>query len=222
MPIREEARVVDWLVAAARRLGGAVHLDNSGVVLVPRADAAVDLTVYSNLWLVPGAALSLVKMIDPTFRPAMEFQRWAGPGGGPLAAASQGAAIDLPSELRADLHRRADAYDARALSQEPVVDRYALRADLGPAGTVWLEVEGVEVPEALRRLPWTESGVVSYGLHWDPADPANLLAEFPSPAQRAERVAAAALLARLALAIHSATGLEILDADAFPVDAADL
>jgi hypothetical protein len=130
--------------------------------------------------------------------------------------------IGLSEAQRATLHDRADSYDIDALSREPVMDRYALRGDFGPGGTIWVEVSGAQVPGALRNLAWTEFGVVAYALRWDPLNPADLLVEFPTPAGRAERAAAATMLGRVALAIHEATGIEILDADAFPVARGDL
>jgi hypothetical protein len=235
LPIREEARVVAWLVAAARRLGGAARFDDSGVVLIPRADAAIDLTVYSPLWLEPDAALALVRSISPAFRLAMDTHAWDGParpatGTGGAHAARVRAASALPEGVtsalsdaeRDTLHDQADAYDITALSRTPVLDRYAAMADFGAAGTVWLEVSGGEAPPALRTMAWIGGGVVAYALRWDPANPEDRLVEFPSPAQRAERAAAARTLGRLAVAIHAATGMEILDADGFPVSPADV
>ncbi|MDR1295019.1 MAG: hypothetical protein LBK59_08715 [Bifidobacteriaceae bacterium] len=235
LPIREEARVVDWLLAAARRLGGAVRLDHWGMVLIPRADAAIDLTVYSNLWLEPDAALTVVRSVAPEFRLAMDTHAWNGPAGAETrtvgAHADQVRAISpwpvhasnaLSDAGRRILHSEADAHDAAALSRNPVLDRYAVVADFGAAGTAWLEVCGGGAPPALRTVAWTELGVVAYALRWDPANPDDRLVEFPSRAQRAERAAAARTLGRLALAVYSATGIEILDADGFPVDPADV
>jgi hypothetical protein len=235
LPIREEARVANWLVAAARRLGGAVRFDHWGMVLCPQADAAIDLTVYSNLWLDPAAALNLAQSVTPAFRLATELTPWAGPAGLPPMAAGlhaahvtassvlpAGPSVELTEAQRAELHERADEHDVESLSAPPMLDRYALRGDFGEGGTVWVEVSGADVPSVLRDLAWTEFGVVGYGLRWDPADPADLLIEFPDARVRAERADAAGLLARLALAIHRATGIEILDADGFPVSPRDL
>src|SRR5690554_65618 len=57
MPVRDEGRTVEWLVAAARHLGGAVRFGDPGVVVVPDPLTHVDVTVYSGVWLEPEAAL---------------------------------------------------------------------------------------------------------------------------------------------------------------------
>jgi hypothetical protein len=229
LPAGEEAQVVDFLLAAARRLGGAVWFDRGEVVLAPPADSAIDLTVYSHLWLDPDSALTIVRAVSAQFQLAVAAQPWAGPASPPPAgeaahraegpssstALSDGGA-GLSAARRAELHRRADAHDEAALRRPPVLERYALRADFGADGTVWLEVGGVDVPGALRDADWTRFGVVGYALSWDPADPADSLIEFPGPAQRARRLRAARELARLAAAIHAVTGVAILDADGFP------
>src|SRR5690606_61703 len=53
LPVRDEQRTVAWLVDAARRLGGGVRVVGSRgpVLLVPDPAAAVDVTVWSDIWL---------------------------------------------------------------------------------------------------------------------------------------------------------------------------
>ena len=63
MPVREEERVLQWLVAAARRLGGAVRTGERGTVLTPDVDSAIDLTVLSDSWLEPEQALAVVQSV---------------------------------------------------------------------------------------------------------------------------------------------------------------
>jgi hypothetical protein len=235
LPIREEARVAAWAVAAARRLGGAVRFDETGTVLVPRADAAIDLTVYSNLWLEPDSALALGLRVSPAFRLATGGRARDGLAGAPskrrgLHTAVGAGSSPLPDQVssalskaqRAQLHQRADAYDTEMLQRKPGTDRYALRGDFGAGGLVWLEVSGGEAPMALRKLAWARFGAVAYGVRWDPVDSRDALVEFPDARQRDERSAAAGMIARLAREIHRVTGIEVLDADGFPVNPADL
>jgi hypothetical protein len=219
LPIREEARAVDWLVAAARRLGGAVRLDPSGVVLIPRPDAATDLTVVTNLWLEPWETLELARSVSPAFELASDLHPWGGPASSGLPGEVSSALSDAQREA---LHAQADAVDARTLRGEPVISAYALRADFGQSGTGWIEASGGEAPLALQHLDWAGSGVVSYAVRWDPANEQDRLIEFPSAEVAGERAAAGALLGRLARAIHGAVGIEILDQDGFLVDPADI
>ncbi|RMI08664.1 hypothetical protein EBM89_13635, partial [Cellulomonas triticagri] len=66
-PVREEQRVVQWLVAAARRLGGALRTD-SGVVLEPEMDAALDLVVLSPRWVEPATVLDAARRVESRAR----------------------------------------------------------------------------------------------------------------------------------------------------------
>ena len=77
-PNREEERVLLWLVAAARRLGGAVRTGGSGVVLQPDMESAIDLTVFSDRWVEPAEALAVVGV--PRRAPGCPSRRASGTG----------------------------------------------------------------------------------------------------------------------------------------------
>src|SRR6478736_2747989 len=79
MPIREEERVLQWLVAAARRLGGSVRTGELGIVLTPDVDSAIDLTVLSDSWLEPAEALAVVQSVLPRARLSEAASSWSGP-----------------------------------------------------------------------------------------------------------------------------------------------
>lgn len=65
LPIRDEGRVLNWAVAVARRLHGALRVAPSGVVLRPDIESSVDLTVLSQVWLDPQAARKVVSAAMP-------------------------------------------------------------------------------------------------------------------------------------------------------------
>ncbi|WP_315096280.1 hypothetical protein, partial [uncultured Cellulomonas sp.] len=79
MPIREEERVLQWLVAAARRLGGSVRIGERGTVLTPDVDSAIDLTVFSDSWLEPEEALAVVQSVQARARLSEAAGTWTGP-----------------------------------------------------------------------------------------------------------------------------------------------
>ncbi|MDR1633991.1 MAG: hypothetical protein LBS27_03510 [Bifidobacteriaceae bacterium] len=251
LPVREERRVVDFLVAAARRLGGVVRFHGSGVMVAPVPDGALDLTVYSPLWLEPEAALATARSVVPLFdlainwhsfapvAPADEtsdsFDQWPDSGSGAFPEGLQGQAAheggagsgglpgDLSATRLAELHAHADQRDQAALAQQPSLDRYALAADLGPAGGLVIEISGVDRPPlALREVDWAAEGAVAYNVRWIPDDPKHLLMEFPPADHCRARSQMATLLASLARIIHHTVGGEVLDADAFPIDPTDL
>jgi hypothetical protein len=219
LPVREERRVVDFLVAAARRLGGVVRFHGSGLMVAPVPDGALDLTLYSPLWLEPEAALATARSVVPHFELAINWHDYVPVG----QAAVQVEGLDLPADRRSELHEQADRRDHEALAQAPSLDRYALTADLGPAGNVALEICGIDQPPGgLRNLPWAAEGAVVYTVRWIPADPRHLLMEFPPADHCRTRSQVANLLASLARVIHQTVGGEVLDADGFPIDPTDL
>ncbi|MDR1442886.1 MAG: hypothetical protein LBJ02_11010 [Bifidobacteriaceae bacterium] len=235
LPIREERRVADFLISAARRLGGVVRFHGSGISVAPVPDSALDLTVYSPLWLEPQAALATARSLVPDFAldiavpspvPAGRGGWTHGDGiGGPTGPALRAIldGLDLSPERRAELRQRASEHDRAAMAEPPVLDRYALSANLGPAGTVIIEIAGTdEPPGALRQVPWAADGAVAYKMHWIPPDPKHLLMEFPPPDHCHARSLLANLVAALASLVHQTVGGEILDADDFPIDPADL
>ncbi|MDR2565179.1 MAG: hypothetical protein LBC97_03795 [Bifidobacteriaceae bacterium] len=232
LPVREERRVVEFLVAVARRLGGVVRFHDSGLMVAPVPDGALDLTVFSPLWLEPDAALATARSVVPLFDLAINWHDFA-PVAPPAESgdsyddwsepSTAGGAGELSASRRAELHERADRRDQAALAEPPSLDRYALAADLGPAGGLVIEIAGVDPPPlALRGVAWAAEGAVAYTVRWIPDEPKHLLMEFPPADHCRTRSQMANLLASLARVIHHTVGGEVLDADAFPIDPTDL
>jgi hypothetical protein len=236
LPNREEERVVTWLVAAARRLGGAVRFDvagvwspdvgghavGAGVLLSPDPGAAVNLTVYSDVWLDPQACHRVVKSVHPRAVLATEGAPYQGPppGMGELPAFP---GEEMDADERRALHAAADDFDIAALTGPAVLDGYGITIDLGPDGWVAAEVAGEEVlPQALRELPWARGGCVSYRIVWYPPDVDDANREHPSHAHLVARRRAAELVARVARTLWEAAGGEIADESDFLVDPEDL
>lgn len=240
MPEREERRLVEWLVAVARRLGGSLRLDvgglwdsaadaaapaakqGAGIVLTPDADAAIDMIVYSDVWLDPQAAHTILQKVHPRARLHMDGKEWGGPPEG-IADKSLYRGEVMDPELRKKLHAAADEYDIRALTGPRVLDGYGLIVDLGHDGIVSIEISGEEkLPRLLRGLPWAAQGAVRYAVHWDPSDLVESQREFPAMELRVARKRAAELVARIAGAVQAAAGGEVADEDGFLVDPVDL
>ncbi len=222
MPIRDEERVAFWLVAAARRLGGTVRIAGSGAVLSPQADAALDLTVYSDVWLAPPVALAVMKRVMPGAELAMDPVPWAGPPAGTGTRVVPGAA-GLSEADRKNLHAEADAYDVAALSAPDELTGYGIEVVIGIDGLLALEVSGEDVvPLVLTALPWAANGAIAYRVRWQPRDFQELELERPSLAHRVARGRARPLVSGLAREVFSAVGGEVVDASEFLVDPADL
>ncbi|HEY5515818.1 MAG TPA: hypothetical protein VIK12_06385 [Pengzhenrongella sp.] len=221
-PVRDEERVVQWLVAAARRLGGAVRIAPSGVVLMPEVEAAIDLTVYSDVWLEPPAALAVVQRVTPRARLAMDPVPWTGPPPGTGERAVLGT-TGLADAVRRNLHAEADAFDVAALSAPDELTGYGVQADLGIDGLLALEVSGEDtIPLVLSALPWAGDGVIAYHVRWEAPDFQELELERPSLAHRVARGRAQPLVSALASEVYRAVGGEVADASEFLVDPADL
>lgn len=221
LPVRDEERVVAWLVDAARRLGGAVRVADSAAVLVPDPGAAVDLTVWSDVWLDPEAGLAVVRQAVPRARLDLgEF--WAGPPDGTGTVPVPGTE-DMPAAERAALHAAADERDLRALGSPDQRSAYGLLADLEPDGMLAVQVGGeADVPLVLGQVPWAGNGAIAYRVSWEPDDLADLGVERPPVGHRIARGRTAPLVAAVARAVQAAVGGEVVDAMGFVVDPADL
>lgn len=240
LPVREEERVVQWLVACARRLGGAVRIGGSGVVLTPDVDGAIDLTVLTDRWLEPAEALAVVQGVVPRARLSEATGRWDGPmagvgrastsgaggvseaGGSGLRAALERYGVQDEAE-RARLMAEAAAYDEAMVASPLPAESYGVLVDLGVDGTVSVEAAAEhELPPLLRDLPWTAGGVVAYRVHWEPLLVEELEMEKPSFPHKVARGRAAPQVQAVARALHAVVGGEIADEADFLVDPADL
>jgi len=233
LPNREEERVVLWLLAVARRLGGAVLLNadeaakSVGTLLIPDPAAAVDLTLYSDVWLDPAACQRVVLSVDPRAMLATKGVEYTGPADHDQSHQT-GMAID-PEQARR-LHEAADAFDRAALAEPHVLDGYGVNIDLGsgtapdPAGGwIAVEVEGEEnLPPLLRGQAWAAHGAVTYRVRWEPQDDHEANQERPNPSFCAARLRATTLVAKITHALWTATRGEIADDADFLLDPADL
>ena len=238
LPNREEERVVTWLIATARRLGGHVRLDvgglwpdadgngthpaGTGVVLTTDPGAAVNLTVYSDVWLDPQACHRVIQAVHPRAHLATEGAPYQGPPAG-IAERELYPGEQLDADLRRAIHAAADDYDIAALQEPHVLDGFGVTIDLGLDGWVTVEVAGEDVvPLLLRDLPWVQTGCVAYRITWDPPDIVDANLERPSHTHLVARKRSAELVARVARALWEAAGGEIADESDFLVDPDDL
>lgn len=240
LPEREEGRLVTWLVAAARRLRGVLRVDvgglwdaeptsgtpgprpGTGVVLTPDAEATVDMSLYSRVWLEPEAALATVRPLHSRTRLATEGVEWGGPPAG-IADKPLYPGEKMDPRRRRQLHAAADEYDIAALRGPKVLHGYGLLIELGVDGIVAVEVAGEEhLPPVLRGLPWTADGAVRYRIHWEAPDQVEANQEQPGMEHRVARKRAAELVTRIVGVLYEAAGGEIADEDEFLVNPADL
>ena len=226
LPVRDEERTVAWLVSAARRLGGAVRTvtreARPGVLLVPDPAAAVDLTIWSDIWLEPEAGLAVTQQAVPRAYLNLPARGWEGP---PRATGERPApgAEGLDPERRRALHAAADEHDIATLTAPPPMHGYGVLADLELDGMLALEVSGeTRLPPVIAALGWAHQGAVVYRVRWEPADLHEREAERPSLQHRVERGRATPLVVAVARAVHAAVGGEITDAMDFLVDPRDL
>ena len=229
-PVREEARVVQWLVAAARRLGGAVRTE-SGVVLEPEMDAALDLTVLTDRWIEPSAVLTAVRRVAPRARlggaepdVVTDEERPTPEQTGAALVARECVGVGIADEAeRRRLHAEADAYDAQMRAVPPPSEAFGVQVDLGVDGIVAVEVSAEpDVPVVLAGLPWAQGAVVAYRVHWAAPDLEQLESERPSLPHRVARGRAARVVRGVAREVHADVGGEIADMAGFLVDPVDL
>ena len=149
LPVRDEARVLDWALAVARRLGGGLRTtgpgDSPATLLVPDPAAAVDLTVWSDVWLDPDDALAVVRRAVPRASLNLPSTPWQGPPAGIGESPVPGAEVLTP-EQRTAVHAAADAYDLAALADPAPMQAYGALADLDVDGMLALEVRAEPEP----------------------------------------------------------------------------
>lgn len=227
LPVRDEERVVGWLIAAARRLGGGVRVpaaepDEPPVLLVPDPAAAVDLTVWSDIWLDPAAALTVARQALPRAELNLPAGGWAGPPTGTGVQPVRGTE-EMDAADRRALHLAADERDLAVLRDPPPMQAYGALADLELDGIIALEVAGeTSLPPVIAAIPWAARGAVTYRVRWEPFELEEMEAERPSLTHRVARSRATPLVIALTRAVHNAVGGEITDAMDFVVDPADL
>ncbi len=239
-PNREEERVLLWLVAAARRLGGAVRTGQNGVVLQPDMESAIDLTVFSDRWVEPDEALAVVQRAAPRARLSVPTSEWSGPMAGagraerhtlagmpePGGSGLRDALLEhgvLDPDERRRLAQEAAAFDELMLAAPPAAESYGVLVELGVDGMVAVEAsEETALPPLLQGLPWTEQGVVAYRVRWEPMLVEELELEKPSFEHRVARTRSAPVVQAIARALHAAVGGEIADEDDFLIAPDDL
>lgn len=226
LPVRDEERVLTWALDVARRLGGAVRVaerdGSTGALLTPEPAAAVDLTVWSDLWLDPDAALAVMRQAVPRATLNLPSGRWFGPPAGIGEKPAPGAEVLTPDQ-RAALHAAADEFDRQAMTEPEPMTAYGAIADLELDGMLALEISGeTTLPPVIGSLGWAANGAVAYRVRWEPADLEDAEQERPSPMHRVARGRAAPLVVAVARAVHEAVGGEVTDAMDFVVDPADL
>lgn len=197
-PLGAERVAIELALAMARRLGGAVQTADGALL---RVEPAVDLVLYSEVWLHPDA---LVHVLQPVL-PGIALQ-----GAEPRTPLPADAVVGLRSLIEDEgtrrwLHAEAAAFDAAALAEPPVTESYGalVRSPDGAVHSVVVDA-ATTVPPVLGDRDW--SGVMTYELRCHPAP------DRPVPAD------AGALVDAAAAALLAAIGGVVVDDDGFLVD----
>jgi hypothetical protein len=233
-PYREEGDLVGLGLDLARRLGGALRVGGTGVLMTPDPTRDVELTVWSPYWMeatdlvallepvLPGARLDIGRPHDDVPEPAPPGERpWSVDPLDPLAE-------DLEAALTPALLRRlegvAEATDAWAAKEMAVADGYAV---VGHGGiVVGVQVE-TRVPHWVLRqlsdLPEVPSDrLVTYDIRWWPQDVGQLHLENPTTAHRIARRIVAETIRAVGRVTSEAVYGVVVDAAGFHVRPEDL
>ncbi|GAA2240618.1 hypothetical protein GCM10010401_11580 [Rarobacter faecitabidus] len=220
VPDRQERRTLDWLIAAAARLHGAVIVDSgsreaerSYAAAIPDPRAAMNLTVYSPTWLTPRAGEHVCGQVVPGSALLDGERAWPGPS--PDAVIVPGRQLSV--DERVDLHAIVDAHDIAALQGDDSLAGYAVASGLATGGLIVVEAGPVEVlPVALRSRADLIHGCVQYRIAWEPDDPGLVHGGHLTAELAVEQEVAARTIAALAEAISEVAGGYVLDDDGFP------
>ena len=225
MPVGLEYRVLEALRRMARRLAGGMRIAGSGYVMVPDADSAVNLTVYSPRWINPEDLIQAMRE-----RAGFEQMKDArdivpeAPEPPPLSPAQAAHIEKLKAELgpvREDIASKiAKAREElEGHRNEPqVVDGYALMSPIGNRSDMMIEVHAVPVPpRVLRWEPWTAGAIIEYQVRWLPGAAPTPGAVAMSRTARLERLRSTQDIEKAAGLIATLVGGNVIDEDGFLV-----
>ena len=230
MPIGLEYLVLEALNRMARRLAGGMRIAGSGYVMVPDADSAVNLTVYSPRWINPEDLLAAMR--ERAGFEQMKDARDIVPDvpEAPALSPAQAAHIEkLKAELgpvREDIASKiAKAREElEAQRNEPqVVDGYALMSPIGNRSDMMIEVHAVPTPpRVLRWEPWTTGAIIEYQVRWLPGLTPTPGTSSMSRTARLERLRSTQDVEKAAGLIATLVGGNVIDEDGFLVGLAEV
>jgi hypothetical protein len=223
-PYREEGALVGLGIDLARRLGGALRIAGTGIVMRPDPGRNVELTVWSPYWVAPEDLVALVGPVLPGARldagrpheqpPENPDLPWSVDPLDPFAEDLQDA---LTPELLQRLEHVADATDAWAAQEMALADGYAVVGDGGIV--IGVQVETVVPDWVLRQLgdlpDVPTDRLVTYDIRWWPQDLSQLHIENPNPAHRIARQLVGATIRDVARVTSEAVYGVVVDASGF-------
>lgn len=225
VPTGLEYRVLEAMRRMARRLAGGMRIAGSGYVLVPDADSAVNLTVYSPRWIAPEDLLAAMRERAgfADMKDARDITPKA-PKAPPLTPAQVAQIEKLQAELgpvREDIASKiAKAREElEAQSDKPqVVDGYALMSPIGNRSDMMVEVHTVPTPpRVLRWEPWTAGAIIEYQVRWLPGAAPTPGVGAMSRTARLERLRSTQDVEKAAGMIATLVGGNVIDEDGFLV-----
>ena len=225
MPIGLEYRVLEALNRMARRLAGGMRIAGSGYVMVPDADSAVNLTVYSPRWINPEDLLQAMR--ERAGFEQMKDARDIVPEAPKAPALSPAQAAHI-EKLKAELGPvREDIASKIAKAREEleaqrdkpqVVDGYALMSPIGNRSDMMIEVHAVPTPpRVLRWEPWTAGAIIEYQVRWLPTSAPTPGGGSMSRTARLERLRSTQDIEKAAGMITTLVGGNVIDEDGFLV-----
>jgi hypothetical protein len=225
-PFREEGTLIGLGLDLARRLGGAVRVAGTGILMRPDPTRNVELTVWSPYWVTPKDLVGLVEPVLPGARQDAVHAHEAPPvdpqlpwSVDPLDPFAEDLRDALTPELLDRLEGVADATDAWAAEEMDLTDGYAV---VGHGGiVVGVQVETIVPQWVLRQLAdlpdVPKDRLVTYDIRWWPEDLSQLHVENPNAAHRIARRIVGETIRQVARVTSEAVYGVVADAAGFHV-----
>lgn len=222
VPLGVEYKALLALVRMARRLGGALRISGSGVIMSPVPESAVNMAVYAPRWVSPDDMQAVLSsryegVIDSREITAQDVAQPS-----PQEVRRIALVMAATKPLDPDVAEVLKKAREEASRNPQRVDGYALVIPSNGVAQIMVEVHRVmRPPRVLRWESWTNGTIIEYRVRWIPAPGGqpvlSMMDPDPNPLVVEECAQAARVIEEVAVLVAQTTGGTIVDDDGFLV-----
>ena len=221
VPLGVEYKALLALVRMGRRLGGALRVAGTGMIMRPSPQSAVNMAVYAPRWVGPE---DMHGVLSSQFDGVLDSREMTASAAEPNPTQVRRIASVMASAKPLDPQVAEVLKKAReeAARQPQRIDGYALIIPSVNGMRFMVEAHRVmRPPRVLRWEPWTNGTIMEYQIRWNPANhPGTLVGIMdrnPDPADLDACARASQVVEQISALVARATEGMIVDEDGFLV-----